>query len=230
MNTVDLWKISLDPTKYNLLTCLTTLDQQEQARAHRFMFESIRDRFVISHYALRKILSEYVFVAPHEIRYQYNQRQKPELVPEINSETIQFNLSHSHDVAMVAITTSVPIGIDVEYIKKDLDYLALAQRFFSAEEYALLTALDGSERINGFFNCWTRKEAFIKAIGQGLYCSLKQFAVNLAPAEPARFLRIDPDIDDIRHWTLQSFQPQADYVAAFACPQSISQVKNHEFF
>lgn len=225
MNKVDIWKIPLDAAKYDLSACFTALDAKEQARAQRFVFEHIRQRFIMSHYALRKILGDYLALKPEAIHYEFSQRNKPFVADAQNPNDLQFNLSHSQDFAIVGITHNVSIGVDVEYREKTLDYLALAQRFFAKEEIESLLQLEPSEQRQGFFNCWTRKEAFIKAIGQGLHYSLKKFAVSLTPGQPAHIIRIEPELANGNQWTLCGFEPQSDYVAAFACQQTVDNVE-----
>lgn len=189
------------------------LDDQENERARRFKFTKDRNCFIGSHAALRKLLGKYCNCAPHAIVYEYTAHNKPIL---INDHPIQFNLSHSHDQAIIAITKNHPIGVDIEYIQTKKILTALAKRFFSAKEYDEYKNLPASQKTLGFYNCWTRKEAFVKALGIGITCPLKSFSVNLTPENPAKILSIQDNQNDVNQWKLFGFLPKDNYCAAIA--------------
>jgi 4'-phosphopantetheinyl transferase len=127
-----------------------------------------------------------------------------------------FNLAHSHELAVYAFARHHAVGIDVEYVRELADARQLAARFFSARENAAWLALPAGQRAVGFYNCWTRKEAYIKAIGEGLSCPLDQFDVSLAPGEPARLLSIAGDEGAANQWSLWTLSPAPGYVGALA--------------
>ncbi len=125
-------------------------------------------------------------------------------------------MSHSHGVALYAVTRDREVGIDLEFIRRDLEVEQIAERFFSRRETATLRALPTALREYAFFLCWTRKEAYIKARGEGLSLPLDQFDVSLIPGEPAALLSTQPDSDEALRWSLQELTLASGYVAALA--------------
>lgn len=189
------------------------LDEQEKQRAQSFKFNRDRDCFIGSHAALRILLGKYCNCAPKTIAYKYNAHRKPILADE---QKIQFNLSHSRDLAIIAISKNHPIGIDIEYMQKKDILCDLAQRFFSPQEYAEYLSLPDAQKTAGFYNCWTRKEAFVKALGIGITCPLKSFTVNMDPTKSAKVLLTDNNQGKTDQWKLFGFNPTTDYCAAVA--------------
>jgi len=189
------------------------LDNQESERAERFKFSKDRNCFIGSHVALRILLGKYCDCAPRAIAYEYTAYNKPTL---IDNNPIQFNLSHSHNQAIIAITKNHPIGIDIEYMQEKKILTELAKRFFSSQEYEEYKSLATSQKTLGFYNCWTRKEAFVKALGIGITCPLKSFSVNLTPEIDAKILSVQNNQDDVNQWKLFGFIPENNYCAAIA--------------
>lgn len=189
------------------------LDSEELRRAHAFKFDRDRVRYVLSHAVLRFILSRYLKIPPKEIVYQFGEYQKPALSEQHQSD-IHFNLSHSGDYALIGVTRGRAIGVDIEIIKATRDLDEIAKRFFADAEIQAYFDLPASDRVLGFYQCWTRKEAFIKAIGSGLYHSLKEFVVSLGPNIKPAILSIKDQSAD--HWQLFSFSPAEGYAAAVA--------------
>lgn len=190
------------------------LSDAERLRASRFSFPRDRRRYVLNRAALRRLLGERLGVAPAAVELVYGGRGKPALAPRLRASGLRFNLSHCEDVAVYAFSTDGEIGVDVEAVREMSDADDVAARFFSRREHAAYRALDPRDRPLGFFQCWTRKEAFVKALGDGICHPLDRFAVSLAPGEPARFLHIDPTPGDSRRWRVESFVPAAGFVAA----------------
>ena len=215
---VHVWRMGLRVTADCRERLATTLSAIERARAARFRFPEHRERFIVAHGALRDILSRYLNVSASELAFAANTHGKPALAPPEHA-WLQFNLTHSGDLALVAVTRGRPIGIDVEHKIPPDDPARLVEQFFSENENAAFNALPESQREAAFFTGWTRKEAYIKALGEGLSTPLDQFDVSLAPDQPARLLadRLHPDHP--AHWSLLDLNPDAidpDYAAALA--------------
>jgi len=213
---VHVWAASLDLAREQLERLKLTLAEDERRRAERFYFEKDRRHYIVARARLRAILARYLQSEPGRIRFSYNPYGKPLLADEPPSHGVRFNASHSHGMALYAITRGREIGIDLEYVQTRIDNDRIAERFFSDREIALLHSLPGQARARAFFNCWTRKEAYIKAKGVGLSIPLKSFDVSLTPGEPAELLRTEDDPQEASRWSLKELTPGPGYVAALA--------------
>jgi 4'-phosphopantetheinyl transferase len=213
---VHVWQAALNDTPSQIDGWLHSLAEDEQARARKFHFPIDRERFVIARGVLREILGLYLNRAAQSVSFCYGSHGKPALAEEPNGNTIRFNMSHSHGVALYAVTRGREVGIDVEFIRESLEVEQIAERFFSRREIATLRALPVSLRKCAFFLCWTRKEAYIKAKGQGLSLPLEQFDVSLIPGEPASLLKTRADPDEAFRWSLQELSIGSGYVATLA--------------
>jgi len=192
----------------------TLLSDAERQRAGRFAFDRDRRRFTVARAQLRWLLSARLGVRPETVELVYGARGKPALARHFADSDLRFNVSHSDDFAVYAFASGREIGVDVEAIRVIRDADDIAARFFSRRENEAYLALHPREKPQGFFNCWTRKEAFIKALGNGLYHPLDRFDVSLAPGEPARILRVESTPGDHCGWRMESFSPAAGFVAA----------------
>ena len=191
------------------------LSDAERERAARFHFDIHRRRYVVSHGALRRILAEELGVAPAALVFSEGERGKPGLPAHAE---LHFNLSHSASCALVALTRAAPVGVDVEQ-RRPMEYAeTIARRYFSPAEIVAFDALPAAERLRAFYRCWTRKEAYLKATGEGLALPLVGFDVTLAPDEPARFLRVDDRHEPETGWALFDLRPAGDFAAALALP------------
>lgn len=226
---VHVWRIPLGLTSSQVETLRQTLAPDELSRANRFRFEKDRRRYIAARGALRRILSRYLDVDPAQLGFSYTDYGKPALIPPSQLQTLNFNLSHSHQLALIAITDQRQVGIDIEHVRPVPDLGHLAQRFFSAQENAALEALPEEEKLRGFFNCWTRKEAYIKARGQGLSAPLGQFDVSLTPREPARLLNVRGDPQEATRWSLLDLTPAPGYVAALAVEGQVGRLSRWEW-
>lgn len=213
---VHVWRASLVPTASKLARCEPLLTADERDRAQRFYARKHRDHYTIGRGILRILLGHYLGKAPEALRFTYNDYGKPELASPSDAAAIRFNLSHSRDAVLYAMTRRYRIGIDIEYIRADMELERIAERFFSASEVTVLRALAIRQQPRGFFNCWTRKEAFIKAVGSGLSYPLDQFDVSLRPGEPAALLHIHNAPADTAQWALHDLDPGPGYAAALA--------------
>ena len=211
---VHVWLAPLD--QIHVTQLIQTLSEEELARADRFRFHRDRERFIACRSLLRTILSRYLCVEPCRLRICYGPYGKPYLEEEVEKDKLQFNLSHSHGFALYAFTRGRKIGVDLEYIRRMPDFGQIAARFFSQSENSALNALPESQRQEAFFYCWTRKEAYIKAIGNGLMHPLNSFDVSLAPGEPARLLNVEGNPEEASRWSLKSLNPAPGYIAALA--------------
>lgn len=213
---VDVWATALDRPPATLERLGRLLTDDETARAKRFVFARDRRRFVVARGVLRELLGAYLGRAPGAIRFVYGAAGKPALAPPLDAAGLEFNVSHSDEIALYAVGLYRPVGADVEQVRALDDLEALAERNFSRAERRALFALPLTQRLAGFFACWTRKEAFIKALGEGLSHPLDAFTVSLAPGEPARFVEIGGEAGDAERWTLAAVEVGADYHAAVA--------------
>jgi 4'-phosphopantetheinyl transferase len=191
------------------------LDQAERDRAARFVFDRDRRRFVLSHAWLRLVLGRFLDRPARSLRFATANRGKPHLVdPPLD---LRFNLSHAGERALIAVTLGREVGVDIEAMR-DVDVAALARRFFAAGETDALLALPEAEQRAAFLRCWTRKEAFIKALGDGLTFPLDQFEVNHAPEPEARQLLrwCNGDDDPTTRWRIVPIEVDEGYTAALA--------------
>ncbi len=159
------------------------------------------------------LLGRYLNVPPANIQFKYGSKGKPTLTV---LETVNFNASHSGDLAVFAFTEHCKVGIDVEQIRPLPDMQNIADRFFCSEEAVELMSLNANERKHAFFLCWTRKEAYIKAIGDGLSTPVDNFRVTIQPGQPARFIHVNQDANAANDWKLYDLQLAPNYAAALA--------------
>jgi 4'-phosphopantetheinyl transferase len=213
---VHVWLAKLDQSPETLQALHHLLSPDEIERAERFHFRKHREHFTVARGVLRTILGGYLRVEPSQLRFAYNAYGKPALAGTQDQSTLRFNLSHSHELALYAFTLRREIGLDLEYRRDDFASERIAEQFFSAREVEMLRALPPRLRTEGFFNCWTRKEAYIKAVGIGLSLPLDQFDVSLSPFEPAALLRTGDDEMDAARWSLRELTPAEGYAAALA--------------
>ena len=226
-NMIHVWLIQLshihDPSNLEI----EMLSQQELETLRWFHFEQDRNRYLVSHCALRTILAGYLGIAPGQIQYQYSRMGKPSLT---GSSGVYFNLAHSHDIALVAVAANEEIGVDVEFIRPIEDIDHLARTCFSPREYMDFSQTTPSASQRAFFNGWTRKEAYIKAVGEGLSYPLDQFDVSILPWESPMLTSIAGHPDDVNQWTLQDIPLGEDYAASVALKAQHVNVRFLSFF
>jgi 4'-phosphopantetheinyl transferase len=218
---VHVWRASLHASPSRLADLHAILAADEQQRAARFHADRDRNSYIVARGVLRTLLGHYVQRPPQELRFSYNRYGKPALEGAANGTPLCFNLSHSHNLVLYAVTYGRDLGIDIEYVRPNFARDQIAEQFFSPRENAELRALTHAQHTIGFFNCWTRKEAYIKARGQGLSLPLDQFDVSLTPGEPAALLQTRDIPDEAARWSLRELHPGPGYIAALAvegCP------------
>jgi 4'-phosphopantetheinyl transferase len=246
---VHVWRAWLDLPQPGIQALEQTLSDDERVRAQRFRFVKDRTHFIAARGLLRAILGRYLSREPQTLSFSYNAYGKPALaeMPEgvgtnpscqrrlvaatasqsgrTKGEGLSFNATHAQGMALYAITCNRAIGVDLEYIQRQVEWEAVAERFFSPYEVSMLRAVPSHTRHIAFFNCWTRKEAYIKARGMGLSLALDQFDVSLIPGEPAALLNIREEGQDISNWSLYDLYPGNDYIAALALEGHASSLK-----
>jgi len=206
---IHVWRAALDREEEVLRQLEATLSLEEKARADRFHFVNDRNRFVVARGLLRELLGRYLHQSPAGLEFSYGPHGKPFLSGGNASSGLCFNLSHSSGLVVYAIAREQNLGIDVEHVRPDSAGEDIAKRYFSAREVNDLQSLPPDARVEGFFHCWTRKEAYLKARGMGLQLPLDSFSVSLLPDRPAQFLGgVEPC------WHLAAYHPAEDYVAA----------------
>ena len=213
---VHVWRAQLELPASQLQRLRDILTDDEVDRANRFVFERDRQRFIAARGTLRSILSRYIPIAPGQLRFNYNPYGKPLLASEFSSYLLNFNLTHSGSMALYAITRGMEIGVDVEQVRSNFEYEEIAERFFSANEAAVLRTVPTEKKLEAFYDCWTRKEAYIKAHGKGLSLPLDSFDVSFAPGEPPMLLITRDEPQESSHWTLVDLKPGPGYVGALA--------------
>lgn len=213
---VHVWRASLDQPPSLVENFRLSLAADERARAQRLYYRRDREHFTVARGVLRAILGGYLNQEPASLSFCYSSHGKPGLAGHFDGAAIRFNVSHSHGIALFALTRGLEVGIDLERIRLDLAVTEVAARFFSRREVATLQALPLNLQRQAFFRCWTRKEAYIKARGEGLSLPLDQFDVSLAPGEPAALLAIRHDLSKTSVWSLQELDLAPDYVATLA--------------
>jgi len=203
------WSLDVDADRRGRLASL--LSRDERTRAARLVFDRDRERFIVGRGRLREILSQHLGIDAATLQFSYSQYQKPFL----EGSGLRFNVSHSEGVAALVVGREFDIGVDVEFVrplKEDV-----AGRYFSQAEVAALAELPTDDQLGGFYRCWTRKEAVIKAIGDGLSHPLNSFDVSVETIDEPLLERLDGDVDATRHWRLAHFEPIPGFIGAVAC-------------
>lgn len=221
---VHVWRVRLEQPHALYEHYQRILDEEERRRAARFHFDKHRRHFIVARGFLRTVLARYLDTRPEEIRFTYGPYGKPALDGEHRGSALRFNASHSGDWAVYGFVLDHAIGVDVEFVKEDFATERIAERFFSVYEVEALNGLPDAEKPAAFFRCWTRKEAYIKAIGSGLSHPLDTFDVTLAPGEPAELLRVQDDPEATARWSLFDLNMPPRYAAALAVSGQVNAV------
>jgi len=213
---VQLWRSDLAAIRSDESRWQSLLSADEKQRASRFHFAIDRQRFATTRALLRLILAGYLSAHPNDLAFSYSKKEKPSLGPLYAGSNLAFNVSHSGEIALLAFTRGRRIGVDVEHIHRDIEIDRIARRFFSAHEQNELAAFPDEEKTQSFFRCWTRKEAYIKAVGDGLSLPLSQFDVSLETSAKSALLATRPDNLEAERWFLRE-APAGDGYAAALC-------------
>lgn len=208
-NEVHVWRASLACGSDALRLLGTNLTEDERDRARRFLFERDRNHFIAGRGILRELLGKYLSRPPAELKFRYGPQGKPTLSGQKSQQSVRFNLSHSHGLAVFAFSLDRELGVDLELVRSDVATEEIASRYFSARELAEFRLVPPHLRAEAFFLCWTRKEAFVKARGEGLHIPLDSFSVSLTPGEVEKL-----EGADCEGCTISSLQPAPGFVGA----------------
>jgi 4'-phosphopantetheinyl transferase len=211
---VHLWRVDLEAVASEEAQWSAILSPEEQARAVRFHFQEHRQYFTATRAILRRILASYLDCGARDLTFVISPKNKPSLGGAHANRCLSFNISHSGHIAVLAFTRNRQVGVDVEHVRRDFDTNAIATRFFSTVEQEQLASLPLEERHDAFFRCWTRKEAYIKATGEGLSLPLHQFDVCIASGSQDALLATRPETMEVRRWSLRDVAVKPGYAAA----------------
>ncbi|MCA9945464.1 MAG: 4'-phosphopantetheinyl transferase superfamily protein [Anaerolineales bacterium] len=211
---IHVWVASLNRPQVQLNQFWQHLAEDEQARANRFYFDHDRAHYIVARGLLRQLLGSFLQLPARQIAFVYGEHGKPELAAELAISGLRFNISHAQGVALLAFARQREVGVDIEQVRPLEDGEQIAERFFSANEVAVFTAVPPEQKPQAFFNCWTRKEAFIKVIGEGLSCPLDSFDVTLKPGDPAELLQVKGSREAATRWKLENLNPATGYAGA----------------
>ncbi len=213
---VHVWRSRLDQSAPVVEALWETLSGEERERAGRFHFPGGRENYIVGRGILRNILGRYLDVEPALLAFTYSSHGKPFLAHTSDDPPLRFNLAHSGRLAVYAMVLDRDVGIDIEKHRPDFAGQRIAERFFSPREAYTLRTLPKDQREQGFLNCWTRKEAYIKARGEGLSFPLDAFDVSLKPGEPAELLATQGDAGEAARWSMFALETEPAYASALA--------------
>jgi 4'-phosphopantetheinyl transferase len=211
-----IWHAPLRPSSLDVSRLQPLLSEDESKRAGRFRFEKNRNEFILGRGWLRILSASYLGVSPAELGFAYSSHGKPYLSAPASAQALAFNVSHTEGMVLFAFTWSRKVGIDVENVRGDFNAPEIAERFFSVAEREALRRVPAEQQYEAFFRCWTRKEAYVKAQGEGLSHPLHEFDVSLAPDETSALLATRPDPAEADRWLLRDLPVTSGYAAAFA--------------
>ena len=213
-NEVQVWRLDLEAVAPALNRWQEVLSSDEQARAKRYLSPMAHRSFTLTRALLRTVLAAYLDADRKQLTFHLSAKDKPALGPPYAESGITFNVSHASGVALLAFSRKRALGVDVECIHRDLEFDDIARRFFSPYEQAALAEVSLEEKPAAFFRCWTRKEAYIKAKGEGLSLPLGEFDVSLASGDTNALLSTRPDGDEAARWSLREVPAGKEYVGA----------------
>jgi len=213
---VHVWTISLDVASAVLDAFAAILSSSELERAQQFRSGQPRNRFIAGRAQMRTLLSRYLQTEPAKLEFGYGSGGKPFLSGAFAENGLNFNLTHSDNLALLAVTRAGMIGADIERIRPLTDADRLVDRFFSERESAAFHKLPAEQKPVAFFNLWTRKEAWLKATGAGIGHLLNAVEPSFLPGEAVRFISLPVDAQPMAPWMLHDLQPAPDFIAAMA--------------
>ena len=224
-NAVDVYCVPFSQSPHPYAQLITVLADDECERAERFVFRQDHVNYVLGRGLLRVLLGRYLQLNPQDIHLVTSEYGKPSLLATQNTLGLHFNLSHAGDYIVFAFTLDQAIGVDIETIRPDFASDEIAERFFSASEYHALSALDKADKPRAFFHTWTCKEAFIKAIGEGLSFPLDQFDVAVDPEADPQILAIRGDAASAQTWALYTWVPVCNCLSAIAIQRFCNDIR-----
>ncbi len=209
---VHVWKCSLQSDEGDVASRIAILSADERKRANQFKVERPRNQFIVTRSTLRFLIGKYLQSRPEQLEFEIAEHGKPHLRD--SSGRLEFNVSHSHDLALFAFARFSPIGIDVEWLGRKVSHADVAKRFFSELEQEQLNQLPEEDRQRAFLECWTRKEAYLKARGFGLSRDPRTFSVPLSSDLNTRLLEDQADASAVQGWRIYPLQPEHHYCGA----------------
>jgi 4'-phosphopantetheinyl transferase len=222
LNDIHVWYLDLNLFAHKIDQLQKILCEEELRKAFQFRFEKHQNRFIITRGVLKIILSKYIDIEPEKIEFVYTQKGKPSFVTNSNEQSIEFNVSHSSDLALYAIAKETRIGIDVEKIKGNRELESIAKRFFCPREYQFISSLKDQEKEIAFYQAWTSKEAYLKATGEGLAGGLDAIELDLA-SKDRKIIKLKREQNNIRNWYLYNLDINDNYIATLAVNKSFTQ-------
>lgn len=226
---VHIWAANLDLPADALSRFLATLSNDERERAARFHFDRHRNRYIAGRGIVRSLIARYLDSQPGALQFSYNPNGKPALSGRFANPGLDFNLAHSENLALFAVTRGGAVGIDVEKIRPMTDADELVARFFSPRENALFQKLAQEQKTIAFLNLWTRKEAWLKATGEGIGHLLAKVEVTFLPNESARFLTLPEHAGTNADWLVRELKPASDFIGAIALPEIQSSIFQFQY-
>ncbi len=220
---VHVWAVRLDDPAVDLERGRALLSPAERERAERFVFERDRRRYLVAHIALHEILSLYVPIDPARLSFDLGANGKPKLAQVLAPGDIEFNLSHSNEMALVAVTHGHELGVDIEHAREQFEFQEVAERFFTVKEVAAMRGLPSTRQRQAFFKCWTSKEAFLKAKGTGLSGALDEVEISLRHDDQVQI------VANVPHWWLFELVPIAGYEAALVSASATPKIRCYQW-
>jgi 4'-phosphopantetheinyl transferase len=214
-NEAHIWHVDIKKTAHDLEYYRGLLSDEEREQENRYHFERDRMRYAITHGVLRLLIGVYLNIAPHKVSFNFSKRYKPALSDNANLK-LCFNLSHSGNFIVYAFSMDCELGIDIETIRKMKDADGIIERFCSEREKVDYFSVPKKDRTKAFFNCWTRKEAYTKARGDGLYFPLDHFSVSLKPGDSPRLIEVADESGEKDRWDIHEIPVHDEYLGALA--------------
>jgi len=215
-NEVHVWESFIDADDETITGYFNLLSDDENQLALRFRFDHHRKQYVASHGLLRSILGGYLDIDPKLLAFCTNQYGKPQLSLDKNISDIRFNLSHSHNLFIVAVSLGLEVGIDIEYINRDINFMEIAKSVFLKREIAKFNSIPENLQKTAFFRCWTRKEAYLKGKGHGLSTNLDRLEVSFLYSESDAILSCKDSLEDGKTWHLFDIAPFPGYIGSLS--------------
>ena len=222
---VHVWRIRLDRSDADVESLSAWLSDDELRRKRRFLKPLHQARFAVGRGVLRAVLGRYLERDPGAVEFRYGEHGKPHLAPSMGADCA-FNLTHSHDLALLAVTQSAAVGVDLEEVRPVTHSQGIADSYFTERESAFLSGCAERSHLDGFFHLWTCKEAYLKACGKGLAKPLREVEVSLPPEAEPRYEAIGGDSETA--WTLRTFVPQSGFRGAVAVEGAVEAVRFFE--
>ncbi|MEO6537019.1 MAG: 4'-phosphopantetheinyl transferase superfamily protein [Ferruginibacter sp.] len=224
LNQVHVWRASIDLTEVAIQKLLQILSADEVEKANRFHFQKDKKRFIAARGILRQILGGYTGTSPDKLRFNYTANGKPVLATNTDTDTLKFNLSHSGSFALYGFSLHQNIGIDIECIRHDISAVQIAQKFFSKKEISLLGQVDNDKFHQLFFQLWTRKEAILKANGEGISSSMEKIDVSLINGRGLSAVTLPSDESEGMRWYVQDLFPDHGFSGAIAVEEGLTEI------